>query len=158
MRHKSPTVITIGLYGTEKPGTWRERFIETYEALGITYFDSRSSASHVVDTTHFTEDEILIFAITGESYDTESLIEMCFGVVQATIPPSRQNVVVYISERLGPELYTEPVAAEESLRGRRLAKIHLANLSRTNMFLVHSLDEVLALSIRLHKAISETPK
>ena len=101
------------------------------------------------EADHLAEDTIILFPITGETYGTGSLAETGFSALQAIKLNRHRDFVVMIERELDPAL-NDPVARKESLRSRALVRKHLEKLSLASLYVVDSLDDMLALSLELH--------
>lgn len=152
----------IGLFGTCGDSTWRKRFVETYQALGIRFFNPQIAdwkPEHAdIEAEHLKRDEIILFPVTGETYGSGSLAETGFSVMQAVASPLRRYVIVLIDPEPAPHLEADGTAYKESVRARRLVRAHLVANPRQNVYVVEDLDEMLALSIKLHGALDEMQK
>lgn len=149
-------MITIGLFGTCGGSKWRDNFMSQYQAFGIDYFNPQvanwSPECAEVEARHLAEDQIILFPVTDETYGTGSLAEVGFSILQAISLDDRRDFVVMISPKLDDRLMANPDAAKESLRARALVKQHLKKLRLANLYLVDSLEHMLAVSMTLHKA------
>lgn len=147
--------VTIGLFGTCGNSKWRDTFIETYKRLGISFFNPQienwDSASAVEEARHLAEDKIILFPVTNETYSTGSLAEVGFSILNAIKLDDRRDFVIMINMELDIEL-DDKVARKESIRARALVLEHLRKLRLSNLYLVDNLDEMLAVSIELHRA------
>lgn len=141
----------IGLFGTCGNSTWRKKFISEYEKKGIQYFNPQKEdwCPEDADTEayHLTQDEILLFPVTDETYGCGSLAEIGFAVMRAMT--SNQILVVFVDYKVSEEL-TDVIAKKESLRTRDLVRSHLAKVSHPNVKVVNSLDEMLETSIKMY--------
>ncbi len=104
-----------------------------------------------VEARHLAEDEIILFPVTGETYGTGSLSEVGFSILQAIRLDDRRDFVVLIEPTLDISL-DNAVARKESLRSRALVGEHLRKLRLTNLYVVDTLDQMLAVSLKLHEA------
>lgn len=145
----------IGLFGTCGGSKWRESFIKKYTELGICFFNPQveewDPSCAETEADHLANDEIILFPVTQETYGTGSLSEVGFSILQAIKLDDRRDFVIMISPELLPEL-NDPIAKKESLRARALVRQHLKKLRLSNLYLVDSLEEMLEVSLQLHKA------
>lgn len=152
----------IGLFGTCGDSTWRSRFVETYKALGIRYFNPQVADWNPeladIEARHLKLDEIILFPVTEETYGTGSLAETGFSILQAITSPQRRYVIVLIAPEPAEHLKADETAYKESVRARRLVRAHLDASPRENVFVVDTLGQMLALSIALHDTIIEMRK
>lgn len=146
---------TIGLFGTCGGSRWREPFMKSYADRSIPFFnpqvDDWTPEMAQVEARHLAEDEIILFPVTGETYGTGSLSEVGFSILQAIRLDDRRDFVVLIEPTLDISL-DNAVARKESLRSRALVGEHLRKLRLTNLYVVDTLDQMLAVSLKLHEA------
>lgn len=166
--------LCIGLFGTCGNSTWRrDMFIPAYENLGmkedIDFFnpqvDNWDPSCAQKEAEHLSEDSIILFPITDETYATGSLSETGFSILQALSLDNRRDIVIYVASDLKEELKWEDARAKaenrmlpmaiSSLRDRALVTQHLKKLQFSNVYLVDSLEEMLHLSITLYKTQKE---
>jgi hypothetical protein len=147
----------VGLFGTCGASRWRAPFIEAYLRLGIPFFnpvkDNWCPEDAAEEARHLATDGILLFPVTGETYGTGSLAETGFSLQQAirSVGSSHRFVLVLIEPTLNPSLRdANPVAHQESLRARALVQAHLDQVQHPNVFVVQSLETMLATSLELH--------
>lgn len=144
----------IGLFGTCGKSSWRDRFMEIYEIEHIEYFNPQvpdwKPEFAEVEAEHLASDQIVLFPVTKETYGMGSLAETGFSILNAIKLDDRRDFVILVEQELEEELLTEnPALAKESLRARALVKQHLKKLGFSNLFVVDSLDEMLAVSLAL---------
>lgn len=146
----------IGLFGTCGNSTWRNKFMEKYNQLGIQFFNPQvpdwKPEDAEIEAGHLADDEIILFPVTSETYASGSLAEVGFSILQAIKLDDRRDFVILIDNNLDENLKENAVAAKESLRSRALVKEHLKKLRLCNLFLVDTLDEMLEVSIKLYPA------
>ncbi len=151
--------ITIGLFGTCGGSKWRDPFMSEYKRLGINYFNPQIENWHEscadIEAQHLADDQIILFPVTSETYAAGSLAEVGFSILNAISLDDRRYFVILIVMELDSRLDNE-VARKESLRSRALVKQHLKKLRLSNLYLVDSLEEMLAISLKLHEAVSLT--
>lgn len=149
-------MITIGLFGTCGNSRWRDSFMRRYEELELNYFNPQvenwDPSCAEEEAKHLADDEIILFPVTNETYGLGSLSEVGFAILQAIKPDDRREFVVMVDPDVTPEL-SDPLARKESVRARALVKQHLKKLQLPNLYLVDTLDEMLSVSIELHKAV-----
>jgi|SRR3989339_675174 len=145
----------VGLFGTCGGSRWREAFMKKYEEAGIEFFNPQVAdwkpEDAVKEAEHLANDAIILFPITGETYGTGSLAETGFSVLNAIRLDNRRDFVIMIEQQLDDSL-TDQVARKESLRARALVFQHLKKLRLSNLYVVSILEEMLAVSLTLHKA------
>lgn len=155
MQPKDPNVVTVGLFGTCGGSKWRVPFEDKYRSAGISFFnpqvDNWDASMADIEAQHLAEDEIILFPITGETYGTGSLAETGFSILQAIRLDDRRDFVILIDKELSPGLMENAVAAKESLRARALVKAHLRKVRLSNLYVVETLEEMLAVSLKLHE-------
>jgi hypothetical protein len=149
------TSIRIGLFGTAGLSTWRAAFVAAYREAGIEFFNPQvehwDPSLAAIEAEHLASDEILIFAVTGETYGTGSLVEIGFAIAQ--VKGTDRQLLVYVEADLDVAL-SDQVAREESERARRLVIAHLRRLRLANVTLTRSVEELLDESIRLARSQS----
>lgn len=148
---------TIGLFGTCGASHWRAPFVAEYQRRGITFFNPQvpnwTPARADVEAHHLAHDDIVLFAVTGESSSIGSLAEVGFVVLSVVLAAPRRHVVVHIEPAVGSSLAArDPSGAEESNRARQLVRAHLRQQAATNARIVGSLAEMLDMSLALHSA------
>ncbi len=154
MIEKTTSGITVGLFGTCGASTWRKAFIEAYEKLGVAYFnpqveDWRPELADV-EAWHLANDQVILFPVTGETFAAGSLAETGFSVLSALRWGSDRFVAVYINPTVDEELArSNPEAAKDSVRARKLVLAHLREQAPRNVFVVSSLEDMLRTSLDL---------
>ena len=144
----------IGLFGTCGGSKWRDPFMAKYQELGIEYYNPQvpnwTPDCAVEEAEHLASDQIILFPITDETYATGSLAESGFSILNAIKLDDRRDFVILISPTLQEELMKKnPDTAKESLRARALVNQHLKKLNFSNLYVVETLEEMLAVSIIL---------
>lgn len=143
----------VGLFGTCGNSKWRKTFIEAYDAAGIDYFnpqvDEWDPAFAEIEADHLAEDEIILFPVTGETYGTGSLSETGFSILNAIQLNRHRYFVIMIDRDLDASL-DDPIARKESIRARALVAKHLERQELANLYVVRSLEDMLAVSVQLH--------
>lgn len=153
---------TVGLFGTCGGSRWREPFEAAFRERGIPYFNPQlpegtwTPESIPEEHRHLTEDEIVVFPVTDETTAVGSLGEVGFSVMTA-IDTGRgrlRHVIVMIAPDCNAP-GASPEAIKDSVRGRKLVRSRVAEeASRLhNVHLVDTLEEALALTLRLWPAI-----
>lgn len=146
---------TIGLFGTCGRSTWRDSFIKEYERLGIQYFnpqkDDWKPEDAQIEAKHLANDEILLFPVTNETFAFGSLAETGFSILQAIkFNKRRELIVMIVPNVIASDTEVDQVQRKESCRARALVMAHLKKLNYPNVWIVTSLNDMLALSISLH--------
>jgi hypothetical protein len=149
--------VTIGLFGTCGGSTWRDQFMAVYDARGISYFnpqvDDWTPEMADIEAQHLVEDEIILFPVTGETAGLGSLAETGFSMFQAMKTNMNRYFVFMVEPECDPARVTDPVLAKESRRARALVRAHLRKNTHPNVFVCDTLDQMLSVSINLHKSI-----
>ncbi len=146
--------LTVGLFGTCGASTWRKAFIEAYERLGVPYFNPQvedwKPELADLEAWHLANDEVILFPVTGETFGAGSLAETGFSALSAMRWNAQRFVVVYVELTLDEALAkSNPEAAKDSVRARKLVLAHLKEQAPKNVFVVSSLEEMLRVSLRL---------
>lgn len=146
----------IGLFGTCGNSRWRDRFMAAYNEAGITFYNPQvegewDPSMATIEANHLANDPIILFPVTGETYGTGSLAETGFSILQALKFNQHRYTVVMIDPVLDAKL-TNQALRQESLRARALVTAHLYKLAPNlpGLYVVESLDDMLALSLELH--------
>ena len=150
-------MLCIGLFGTCGNSRWREPFMAKYQELGLNFFNPQvadwKQEDAEIEAKHLTEDAVILFPVTGETYGTGSLAEVGFSILQAIRLDDRRDFIIMIEKQLASKLVEEnPVTAKESMRSRALVVQHLRKLNLPNVYLVDTLDDMLAISAVLYGA------
>jgi hypothetical protein len=124
-----------------------------------------------VEAEHLAEDQIILFPVTNETYAFGSLAETGFSMLNAISLDDRRSFVIYIAQdiaavdpkgnklddQLNEDGSKNPSSqAKASLRTRALVNQHLKKLRLPNVYIVDSLDEMLAVSLQLWDATKIT--
>lgn len=148
-------MLCVGLFGTCGGSKWREPFMARYAQEGIAYFnpqvDDWQPENAVTEANHLAHDQIILFPVTSETYGIGSLAETDFSILNAIRLDDRRDFVILIDPDLDATL-DNPALRQESLRARRLVTAHLHQLRLANLYLVESLDDMLAVSVALFRA------
>ena len=156
----------IGLFGTCGSTTWRKDIlIPAYESIGLKdgedFFnpqvDDWKPELAEIEADHLSNDQVILFPITGETYGSGSLSEVGFSILNAIKLDDRRDFVIYVEGELDDSLMEEnPALAKESLRSRALIKQHLSKLNFSNIYVISSetprdeaLRKMLAISVDL---------
>ena len=150
-------MLCVGLFGTCGGSKWRKPFMELYEEKGIEFFnpqvDDWTPDCAVEEAKHLAEDQVILFPVTGESYGLGSIAETGFSILNAIKLDDRRDFVIMVEQDLAEELKEENEAcAKESLRGRALVLQHIKKLNFSNVYLVETLEDMLAVSLTLWEA------
>ncbi len=150
-------MLCIGLFGTCGGSSWRDSFIKQYKELDIEFYnpqvDDWKSELAEIEAEHLVNDDIILFPVTNETYGTGSLAETGFSIMQAINSNSNRSVVLMVDKDVKEELtIANPALAKESIRARALVRAHINKMSKSNVYIVNSLEEMLTVSIKLHKA------
>lgn len=148
-------MLKVGLFGTCDNNPWRDPFMAKYDELGIPYFNPMVKDWHpglvAEEAKNLAEDELILFPILGWSYAEGSLSELGFGPLKAMRQNKNRSFVFLIEDSLHERL-TDPDRCKASLRARKLLLGHLAELDAPNIYVVDTLDGMMAASLRLFEA------
>lgn len=153
-------LLTIGMFGTCGDSTFRqELLIPAYEARGISYFNPQVAdwkpELAEVEAMHLASDQIILFPVLAETYGLGSLGEVGFSIAQAMRFDDRRDFVFLIDPVVSDELQAQDSKmAKESNRMRALQRQHILRMDLPNVYLVNSLLDMLAVSMRLYEAAS----
>jgi hypothetical protein len=162
------TETIVGLFGTCGNTTFRkDMFIPKFEESGIAYYNPQlgpgewSPSCAEVEAEHLASDDIILFPITEDTYGLGSLSEVGFSFLQAVKLNTDRDFIVLIQQNLVESLMvdnkedskniTSLELAKESLKMRALVKQHIKKMSMNNVYIVDTLEEMLDLSVELHK-------
>ncbi len=144
--------LCVGLFGTCGGSTWRDPFKKKYDELGIEYFEPQKDdwkpEDALTEAQHMARDEVLLVAVTIDSYSLGSLTELGFQILDAARIDVRRDVLVYLETNLDCGL-DDPKLRDESIRTRALAYSHLREQRLDNLYLVDSLELMLEVSLKL---------
>jgi hypothetical protein len=158
----------IGLFGTCGGSRWRDAFISAYNDHRIAWYNPQveewDPSCADIEADHLANDAIILFPVTNETYAFGSLAETGFSILQALRLDDRREFVLYVAKDIAPfdpkgnvlddrllpdGSPNEASRAKESLRARALVRQHLIKLRLPNVYLVDTLEEMLAVSLRL---------
>jgi hypothetical protein len=166
-------MLCIGLFGTCGGSQWREKHaIPKYEEAGIEYYNPQvedwDPSLAEVEAEHLANDAIILFPVTDETYAFGSLAETGFSMLNAINLDDRREFVIYIAQeiaakdpkgetlddRLNDDGSKNPSSkAKDSLRTRALVKEHLKKLRLPNVYIVDSVEEMVAVSLKLWESV-----
>ncbi|MDD4938461.1 MAG: hypothetical protein PHX34_05670 [Candidatus Shapirobacteria bacterium] len=148
----------IGLFGSCGVSEWRKSFIEVYTKRQIPFFNSKVGVDQwqpelsIGESYHLANDRILLLAITKEEYSLGSLCEL--GFILNTLRNDKTRFCVVLIEPFPyEELKKDLRLYQESIKQRRLVVEHIQRLHPNNLYLVHHLDEMLDISLKLYQVI-----
>lgn len=153
----------VGLFGTCDGSQWRVPVIETLDNHGIAWYNPDAGANWEPwmveeENTHLREDHIILFPILGESLGQGSLAEIGFSVLNIvrniTSGKSDQTLIVLIDDVCTDDRKTVD-ERKTSDRTRKLAKSKLAAVDHPNVYLVNTVDEMVALGTQLHELYAQ---
>ena len=148
--------LCIGLFGTCGGSQWRTAFMADYAENGMNFFnpqkDDWKPEDAEIEAEHLANDTVILFPVTSETYGTGSLAETGFSVLNAIRLDDRRDFVIMIEATLDEALMENKAAAKESLRARALVRQHLKKLRFSNLYVVDSLEDMLAISKVLYEA------
>ncbi len=147
----------IGLFGTCDNIRWRDPFMTRYTAENIQYFnpmvDNWTKDCVPIEAHHLANDPIILFPVLDQSYGIGSLAEIGFGPLRAMRQTFHRSFVVLIHPQVTQELQDkDPAMAKVSNRTRALVLGHLEKVAAENIIIVPTLDDMLEVSLKLHKA------
>lgn len=127
-----------------------------YAEMGIPYFnpmvDNWNPGMVALEAEHLAQDPIILFPVLKESYGQGSLSEIGFGPLKALRQNPYRSFAILIDDDVTDALKeADPARAKDSKRSRALVKGHLKDLKHNNVYLVDTLDQMLELSVSLHK-------
>jgi len=148
-------MICIGLFGTCGGSSWRNVFMKKYQELGIEFYNPQvedwKPELAEIEAGHLVNDEIILFPVTDETYGMGSLAETGFSINQVINTNVNRSVVLMVAKDVKEELkVANPALAKESTRSRALVRAHLSKITRNNVYIVDSLEEMLEVSLQLH--------
>lgn len=156
--------ICIGLFGTCGNSTWRNDFIQRYLHRGmkdgVDFFNPQikdwKPEFAQIEATHLSEDQILCFPVTKETYGIGSLAETGFSIMQGLKFDDRREILLLIDLIPDPSLDIDDpdkglsrVAYKESTRARALIRCHIKKITWNNVRLLDTIEEMLEWSIYL---------
>lgn len=150
--------MTIGLFGTCGNSKWRDKFMDVYNSGGIKYFnpvkDDWKPEDAQEEAEHLANDEIILFPVTDESLGLGSLGEVGFSILQAIRLDSERAVIVMIDNTINDKakaFINDDKVVIESIKMRALVNAHLKKLKYPNVYIVDSLEDMLAVSLQLNE-------
>ena len=157
--------LCIGLFGSCGTSKWRDKFIKKFTANNIKFFNPLKEdwkpEDAKIEAEHLASDEIILIAITGETFSSASLAETGYAILNTINSQERRSVVIFIDQKLNPLLEIEnPTAAKESKNARKIILSHLEHVQNKvpNVKVVNSLDEMLTFSVNLYKLHEQSHK
>lgn len=147
------------MFGTCGSSTFRkDLFIPAYEKEGISYFnpmvDDWDPSLAEIEAEHLNTDQIVLFPILAESPGLGSLSEIGFSIAQAMKYDDRRDFVILIDKDVSEDLKNaDPIRAKDSITMRALTRAHLQKTAMPNVYMVDTLEEMLAISMALHAAL-----
>lgn len=138
---------------------WRNPFIKKFSELNIPYYNPQKPVGQwnpedaIEEAINLANDKIILFPVTSETYAFGSLAESGFALIPTINCNRHRYVVTLIAQNLDPALEEDKERAEESIRARKLVMEHLQQLNMDNIFIVNTLDEMLAVCLKLYEMI-----
>ena len=152
-------MLCIGLFGTCGSSKWRKSFIREYQFRKIKFYNPQldpgmwdPETSPKEEAEHLVNDVIILFPITSETYGIGSLAETGFSILQAIRLDDRRDFILLIDNFLDEGLKENEELYKQSLGARALIIQHLKKLRLSNVYLVHTFEEMLKLSVVLYQA------
>ncbi len=152
-----PRAPIIGLFGTCGHSQWRKPFIDVYDAEGIRFYnpqkDDWKPEYAIEENQHLLEDEIILFPVTDETTAVGSLGEIGFSILEAVrnLKTDRYVVVLIDDDCKDPKADAKGIKDSRNARVLVKSKIRDNNYAYRNVFLVETLDQMLDLSLKLHR-------
>jgi hypothetical protein len=146
----------IGLFGTCGNSTWRDAFIEQYNKFEVGFFNPLvkdwDPSLAEIEAWHLSNDEIILFPVTDETYGVGSLAEIGFSVLSSLKRELNKHVIIYIAPKVDESKLAavDKQAVKDSNNARALVLAHLKANRMSNIHIVNSLYEMLELSIVLY--------
>ncbi len=131
--------------------------MEVYTAQGIKFYnpqrDNWRAEDAADETRHLCEDEIILFPVTDETTASGSLAEIGFSVLEAVRNLKTDRYVIVMIDDQCNDPKADAKAIKDSRNARALVKSKIIdnNYAYRNVFLVKNLDQMLDLSLKLHK-------
>lgn len=153
-------ITTIGLFGTRGNSKWRTPFISCYEKLGINYYNPLvpdwNPTLAQIEAIHLVSDDIILFPVTDETYGVGSLAEIGFSILSSLHWDSNRHIIILIDPKVDESKLSsvDKQAVKDSNGARALVLAHLKNHKNSNVHVVSSLPDMLALSVALYASIS----
>jgi hypothetical protein len=151
--------LCIGMFGTCGKTTWRkELFIPSYEKMGLVegkdFFNPQvedwKPEMARIEAEHLSEDSVILFPVTSETYGLGSLAETGYSILQSIRLDDRRDLIILIDEKLDEKLMEDKEKAKDSLNARALVKQHIKKLTYSNLYVVDTLEEMRDLSVVLY--------
>lgn len=157
MSEEKSNNLCIGLFGTCGGSQWRTPFKQAYDVANVRYFDPQKEGWHpedaAIEARHLSEDGIILFPVTSETYGMGSLSEVGFSITQAIRLDDRRDILVLIDRQLDPRLVEDnPALAKASLQARALVYEHLRKLRLPNVYVMESMEHMLTASFTLYQS------
>ncbi len=145
--------VIIGLFGTCGHSKWRDEFVKAYDEAGIAYFNpntenwTKACAEH--EAFHLKRDNIILLPLTNETFGSASVAEVAIACSRAQ---EMNNYVILMMEEIHQTLKDEhPRFFKEANNARNIVLGHLKMATSPNVFVVDNLQQMLAVSLKLHQ-------
>lgn len=147
---------TVGLFGTCDGSQWRVPFIQSFDDLGINWYNPDAGDDWEPwmmdeENKHLKQDHIILFPVLSESLGLGSLGEIGFSiqdVMRKIEGGSDQTLVVLIDDECTKD--ADPTLIKESNRMRKLVKSKVKLVTHPNVYLVETLTDMQNLAVDLH--------
>lgn len=146
----------IGLFGTCGKSIWRQAFVDQYTVRGIPFFNPQvadgmwTPADSDKEICHLANDDIVIFAITDETYAFISLMEAAMAI--GRMKDSFRKLIVFIDPDVSKSLIEADLGlAKASILAREMLIKHLLGTTHNSVFLVKDLQAALDVSLTIWK-------
>lgn len=149
---------TVGLFGTCGGSAWRDPFMQLLDLHGIPYFNPQvenwTPELADVEAWHLSNDRLILFPVTSETFGFGSLAETGFSVQSALALNTNRFVLLFIAPDVSDALKAaDPAQADASRRARKLALAHLAKVTNPNVFVAESLQDMMGKMLKLYAAL-----
>lgn len=143
----------IGLFGTCGSSTWRNQFVDRCKENDIPFYNPQLGdgewnpdfANEYVRQEHFhlSNDDIIVFAITGETVASVSLSEFAFSLMDVVRSSLNRHVVIYVSEDcIDPKASQDAIVASIKARKTIIPKIKKAAKESDFVHFCSSIEEL----------------
>lgn len=146
----------VGLFGTRGESTWRQSFIDYFNAFGIYFYNPlvpSTQESEREENEHLLDDEIILFPVTRETYGTGPLTESAYQMIAAVKANTNRYIIIYIDPTVDSSLASDQVAYRDSVRARAAALSFLKKNPHSNVFVVSSLNQMQVVATRLYDLV-----
>ncbi len=148
---------TVGLFGTCGGSKWRDPFMDMFTELGIPFYNPQvanwTPDCAPTEAWHLANDTMILFPVTAETYGFGSLGETGFSILSTLRTNKHRMVIMFIAPQVSAALQAaDSERALESMRARKLIIAHLQEQQMSNVFIAHSMQDMLHKAAKLYKA------